>query len=404
MTAKPLHVLFVDDEQRILQALKRSLYSQRQVWDMQYATSGPEALDIMQSWPCDMVISDIRMPEMDGATLLEEIRRTYPHTVRIVLSGHSERIMAMRAAAAAHRFLSKPSSPDCIPLVARINADLMALPHDNILRTAIAGTSALPSFNSLASMFATSKNGEEKAIQAAAEIIAGDIAMSAKVLQLVCSDFFGIGTQVFAPERAAATLGLELIRELATRGDVLSREVDDPYCRKELPGLTEHSLLVAALARQICIAKNCDGDTVNQAYAAGILHDLGRMFTCRIAQASVETETDKHAQAGAWLLKLWGLPAPITTAVQFHHSPGKSGLSGMGPLAAVHLADIFAHEFSPPAFESSASLDMAYMEETSLLASLEDLRMLCEISVFENLRRDIAAARVKRYCDTSRSE
>ncbi|MDJ0855264.1 MAG: response regulator, partial [Desulfobacterales bacterium] len=84
-------LLFVDDEPMVLKGLQRSLRSMRQEWEMTFAAGGREALDAMQAQPFDVVISDMRMPEMDGAQLLEVVKRDYPQVVRIILSGQLDR-------------------------------------------------------------------------------------------------------------------------------------------------------------------------------------------------------------------------------------------------------------------------------------------------------------------------
>ena len=84
-------LLFVDDDPFILDALRRQLRRYRNEWDVEFASGGSAALELMEQQSFDIVISDMRMPEMDGAELLTEVMRRHPRTVRIVLSGQSER-------------------------------------------------------------------------------------------------------------------------------------------------------------------------------------------------------------------------------------------------------------------------------------------------------------------------
>src|SRR5918912_3063921 len=103
-----MRVLFVDDEPRVLDGLRRMLRTKRHQWQMRFAASGAEALAVLAGEPADVLVTDMRMPEMDGAALLAQVRERYPRIVRMVLSGHSDRDASMRALEVAHQFLNKP--------------------------------------------------------------------------------------------------------------------------------------------------------------------------------------------------------------------------------------------------------------------------------------------------------
>src|ERR1700693_545622 len=105
---RKLRVLFVDDEPAILRGLKSVFYKDRAVWDMVFAGSAAEALEEMARSTCDVLISDMRMPEMDGARLLEIVKQRWPATCRIILSGPAARESILRVLPTMHSFLSKP--------------------------------------------------------------------------------------------------------------------------------------------------------------------------------------------------------------------------------------------------------------------------------------------------------
>ena len=92
---------------------------------------GEAALDVMKSETCDVVVSDMRMPGMDGAALLKAVQQEYPDTVRIVLSGHTELEAALRAIPVAHQFLSKPCDAQTIREVVERACDLQAILTDD---------------------------------------------------------------------------------------------------------------------------------------------------------------------------------------------------------------------------------------------------------------------------------
>ena len=104
-------LLFVDDEPNVLSGLKRSLHAMRAEWDMEFVDSANAALAALEKQPYDAIISDMRMPLMDGADLLEEVKKRYPDTVRMILSGQSSRGAVFRSISPAHQFLAKPCDP-----------------------------------------------------------------------------------------------------------------------------------------------------------------------------------------------------------------------------------------------------------------------------------------------------
>ena len=101
-------ILFVDDEQQILDGLKDLLRKQRKQWSMVFALGGQAALDELTQRPFDVVVSDMRMPGIDGATLLTRVKEMYPASARIILSGHADRDSIVRALPVAHQFLNRP--------------------------------------------------------------------------------------------------------------------------------------------------------------------------------------------------------------------------------------------------------------------------------------------------------
>ncbi len=101
-------ILFVDDEPDLLESLQDAMHRHRHMWSVLLASGGEPALEILAEEPADVVVADMQMPGMDGATLLGHIRDLYPTTIRMVLSGYASPQHLTRAAAVAHRFLGKP--------------------------------------------------------------------------------------------------------------------------------------------------------------------------------------------------------------------------------------------------------------------------------------------------------
>ncbi len=107
-------VLFVDDEPKVLAGLQRMLRPLRHEWRMTFAAGGAEALAMLERGPFDVLVTDMRMPGIDGPQLLEEVRRRFPHVLRIALTGQYHGDAVQRSAALAHYHLAKPCDPDML--------------------------------------------------------------------------------------------------------------------------------------------------------------------------------------------------------------------------------------------------------------------------------------------------
>ncbi|MEA1921507.1 MAG: response regulator [Pseudomonadota bacterium] len=113
MAAEKKHsVLFVDDEQRVLKSLKRGLIGEP--YRALFALSGMEALEILAAQPVQVIVSDMKMPEMNGLELLQEVARKHPDVIRIVLSGysHTSTVLAAVNEGRIFRYITKPWSID----------------------------------------------------------------------------------------------------------------------------------------------------------------------------------------------------------------------------------------------------------------------------------------------------
>lgn len=114
MSAQPasVNVLLVDDEENILRSLKRLL--RHQSYSLTTATSGSQALEILSQQPFDLVMSDARMPGMDGAELLAEVSQRWPDTIRILLTGFADMSTTVRAIneGRIYRYIAKPWNDD----------------------------------------------------------------------------------------------------------------------------------------------------------------------------------------------------------------------------------------------------------------------------------------------------
>jgi putative nucleotidyltransferase with HDIG domain len=386
-------ILFVDDEPDLLDSLSDALRRYRKVWDVRFATSGDAALKALEAEPADVVVSDIQMPAMNGATLLSKIQELYPATIRIVLSGYADCEIVAHAATAAHRILAKPCDLDALCLNLERSCTLHELSEVAELYRLTAATTTLPSrpglYTEITRMIADP-------ISTAAEIAAvieQDMAMTAKVLQLANSAFFGNGRSVTGVREAVAYLGVDTIRSLTLSAETFGRLAPQGIDGFSIEAFQQHAILVAKIAGGIL----APGEAQQDAITAGLLHDIGKLVAisddcqrwCDLSeearalnlprhQVEKDREGVTHAATGAYLLALWGLPLGVVEAVAGHHDPALLPGVTLDAIAAVHIADALAHEVQPDLGDGTPEpvIDPDYLQRLGIAAELPRWRKL----------------------------
>ena len=353
-------ILFVDDEIRILDGIRRMLYAERKQWEMEFVLGGEAALQACEATSFDVVISDMRMPGMDGATLLGHIRDRYPATARIILSGYSEDSLARRAVPVAHRFLAKPSSSSELrSMIERVCSlqDVLSTPD---IRKLVGSIGELPSLSTTYTRLTQAVSDPDSSINELAGIIEGDVAMSAKVLQLANSAFFGLAQKVTTLSNAVSYLGMQTIKNLALTSEAF--RVLQPHSRiphSICESMEKHAHRVAEIASALPLEK-CNRDVT---IIAALLHDIGKLFLassmpdqfcavlgrarergCKPFEAEEELLGSSHAEIGAYLLGLWGIPSLTVEAIAHHHHPTRIPNAGFDCTAVVYVADLLANE------------------------------------------------------------
>ena len=374
-------LLFVDDEPRLLEGLKRSLHSMRHEWNMTFVTSGEDALKALEQAPFDVVVSDMRMPGMDGAQLMGKVRQRHPQIVRIVLSGHSDQEMIYQSIAATHQYLAKPCATEVLKATVMRACALRELLGDDSLRRLVTGMQQIPSQPTLYAEIRREAEAKTASIGTIAAIISKDMGMTAKILQLVNSAYFGLRSIVSTSEQAVNLLGLDTVQALVLTVHVFSQFASTQGSRFSMDRLWEASTETGSLARAIAKVEQAPALVIDQAYTAGLLHDVGILvFAANILKqydAMLKTAHDQgvelweverlelgttHAEVGAYLLGLWGLDDPIVEAVAFHHHPSDCVGDTFSPLTAVHVANVLQQELSQQATGGvPPQIDLTYL-------------------------------------------
>jgi len=396
-------ILFVDDEKGVLDGLRRSLYGQRNEWNMLFALGGVEALAILEAHPIDVVVTDMRMPGMDGAALLDRARNLQPEAARIVLSGFSEREAIFRTVGPAHQYFVKPCPPQVLVEAIRRAISIRRTLRAPALLALVAGATSIPALpRALTELFGElqSPNGSASEV---ARIISSDVGLTVNLLKLTNSGFFYIPSAITDVLQAVKMLGFEMVRALTVMAGIFEafrcRGIDCDV----LLQLERRSLQIGAFARKIAASNGLGQAALDQTQCAGMLAHVGSLLLFSnwpdvmgevrrgldrsgggIVAAEWNALGASHAELGGVLLGLWGFTDPVVEAVLYHHEPSRCEYhtsAELSPLVAVHVAQ---HLIKPvpagvePMTAWTQGLDMAFLERVGVSARIESWAVIAE--------------------------
>ncbi|MEI7375270.1 HDOD domain-containing protein [Dickeya chrysanthemi] len=349
-----MQVMFVDDESRVLSGIERALMMQDTDWECRFANSGQEALAMLEEKPADVVVSDMRMPFMDGAELLSQVRNRWPGTIRIILSGYSEPEATLRMLDVAHRFVSKPCDSTVLLAMVGNALALRDMLQDPAVVEIAGRTSRLPTapnvFTEICRLLADSGSDTRQI----AELLGSDPALSAKIMQLANSAYFSRGGHINDIGNAITHLGLDQVKQLVLASQVPADAKTAPYVDQ----LQQRALLAATLAARI---SGHQGLEATAALLANIALLIPELREPDYQTATTRGNTSIHATVSAYLLALWGLPMDVVEAVACHRQPSRSSDNAFGVAGAVHVAVALANNDAP---------DLDYLEQTGVLNNL----------------------------------
>jgi HD-like signal output (HDOD) protein/ActR/RegA family two-component response regulator len=388
-----IRVLFVDDEPLVLRALGRMAHALRAECEASFASSGEEALALMSKSPFDVLVSDMRMPGMDGATVLAQVEQRFPATARIILSGYTQYESALRALPVCHRFLAKPLRSEELRLVLLRTVAMHQLLSNPTLRELVGSTKDLPARPQVYFQLRGALANPSTPMRNIARIIERDVGVTGRLLRTVNNAFFAPSSRITSAQQAVSHLGTEVLTGL-----VLSLECfgnfEDTLAQCELvPSNLERKAYLAA-----CITNELLGDETQRqdAFLAALLHDSGLLLSaarqpamvlaavqlakresCPLHVAERKLWGTTHAEIGAYLLGLWGLPYPVVEAVARCHAPDQLTGSELDVSAAVYLASALA-EAAMTGDPAAVEIDPMFLERMNLHGRLPELIQLVE--------------------------
>lgn len=379
-------VLLVDEDPAGLAQLEAALTGQPSTWHVGATDSADSALAELARERYDVLVAGLEMWHTDPPEFLRAVRDTYPNVARIALSAHPERAEVVRSLDSIHRHLARPCPPDVFRAAIHQAHTLSSLLASDSIRAVVHRMSSVPTPGVVVSRVLAELHSPMASAASIARLIADDPSLTAQLLRLVNSPVFSLAREVTSAFTAVTLLGLDTIGALCLSSRLIGSVDARTLRRAGLGSLFRHAVRTANFARAVTLEVDGDDEEAGKAFAAGVLHDVGKLvLATNFRQAYEQVARDvpererraeearvfgaPHDRVGGYLLALWGVPMAIVEAVAFHHDPSHHQAFGFTPLTAVHVAnaiDLACDVHGAPGPWPPAGLDHEHLQQVGL--------------------------------------
>jgi len=351
----PKKILFVDDEVQILKSLKRLFRSS--AYEVYFAESGKAALLLLEEHDIDLMVTDIRMPEMDGFELLKLVKENHPLILRVALSGFTDnrKIYTALENNLAKLYMFKPwDNSELLSTLDKI-FKLEDILLDQDLLDMINNLDEIPSIPGLYGELSELVK-KDASIEDVAKKIEEDQAIASKILKVANSAFYGAKTGSIT--QAIMYIGLINVKNIVLTNSVFNNYGGQTKYHQLLWDHVNITNKIVNIIYQRCLNKRLP----NVYASAGLLHDIGRIILLRFFEKNYESvleqissgdsktmshvETEligfNHQQVGGYLLSWWEIPVPIVEAALYHHTPMEESIINKELVQVVHIANYYS--------------------------------------------------------------
>jgi HD-like signal output (HDOD) protein/ActR/RegA family two-component response regulator len=334
-----VNILFVDDEENILKSLRRELAdSEAEIF---LARSAEEGLGILERERIDIVVSDYRMPLMDGMEFLGIVRRLYPGAHRVMLSGFVEQHVVLKALSSGIASVSIPKPWEGEKLREELwhlarTRQLLKSPEILNVVNAIEDLPTLPNIYCEFTRAVEAETSREEL----SRIISRDIATTTWILHVANSGYYHLDSKNFSLGKALMYIGINGIRDMLLFTSLLKHGNKSRAQSEQLTQVTVHSLMVNCAIGELHRLKF--GKPLPEPYGSvGLTHDIGKVILLGClpqrfnaiaaymrdhpdvnfyqSELSMGFAGSTHAEIGAFFLDLWGLPEVSVATSLYHH-------------------------------------------------------------------------------------
>lgn len=354
-------LIFGDEDIQALQSLQRHAKVLQEDWEVVFLGSGQAILQDLALRSCDVLIASANLPDTTPESLMREARRRQPACIRILLTGSQNPSGILPCVGLIHQAFPRTRDPHQVRAMVT-NAVRMgeAMARSPEVKAAVTAMEQLPSVPKIYQELRTTLEGEHATWRSVGAVIQRDVGMTAKVLKLINSAFFGLQRRVESPQEAVHFLGMEVVQALVLAYGLFEQTGSLETQNLSLEDVWSHSLQVAKGARALAAMEGLNRHQKADAFMGGLLHDAGILVLAKAFPAAydqvlarceqegrplVEVEQEAfgltHADVGAYLLGLWGIQTGVLEAVSLHHTPSAIRHASFDHVLAVHLADEF---------------------------------------------------------------
>jgi len=348
-------ILFVDDEDQILKSLRRIFFKSE--YNCFFASSGKKALVYLKEYNMDLIISDIRMPVMNGFELLEKVKKHYPNVIRMVLSGYSDHSDVITAIEKnlAKVYLYKPWDNKELRYIISSVFELEDTIQDKGLFELFNNLESLPTVPQLYKKINEMLENNESIDKIRLEI-EKDQSLASMILKVANSAFYAAKTGSI--KQAILYIGLINVKNI-----VISNTIFNNMDISDIEKLWKHAALTNKMAGFI-YSKVLLKKLPPEYSAAGLLHDIGRVVIMNyfeehhkkidilnngnIVDVDRRLNYEKkllgfnHEMIGGYLLNWWEIPLPIVETALYHHEPLNNRIINKEIVKVIYLANILS--------------------------------------------------------------
>jgi HD-like signal output (HDOD) protein/CheY-like chemotaxis protein len=386
-----LRILYLEEQPDLVAELIGEL-RQHKFWEVAHAENAQEARIIARKQPLDVALLSATMPETDPIEIAEELTQLYPKLTTFILAPDAETGGGLAYASGRFQWLPKPCNPAALVAAVERMANLVSWLTNNTTLEMVSGLHTLPSIPSNYQGVIRTIHSPHSSFQEIGEAVNKDMGMTSRVLQVANSAYYGYSKKITSPTEAALLLGIETLKSLVRYTHVLNNFPQTPATNAIFDKIWRHSNGVAAVARKIALAQTQNETLAEEAFTAGLLHDIGKLVLASMRpddykevmrRAAEEKKAvhllervklgTTHAETGAYLLSLWGIPFSILEAVAWHHFPSESKEKKFSALTAVHVANVAEHRRTDPEnVRAAPPLDERYLADLGLAKEAEE--------------------------------